>query len=217
MSGGRKNFLDLEGTPVLARTLEVFEGCAVVDRVVCVVRAGDVEYVKDEIVGKYGLGKVFNVIAGGAERQDSIYKALGEIDGDRAVIVVHDGARPFVTRDVIERTAYAAFERGAAVAAVLLKDTIKEVARDLVASTVDRHTLRSVQTPQAFRTELLKRAYERAMAEGFYATDDSALVERLGEEVVVVEGSYENIKITTDEDLLFAEAIVRSRKRAARG
>jgi 2-C-methyl-D-erythritol 4-phosphate cytidylyltransferase len=211
----KKNYLEIAGRPVLAHTLYAFEKSPLVEGVVLVVPASDEDYCRREIVEKFGLKKVFDVIAGGSERQDSVGCALKVLDRDWDVVVVHDGARPLVTAEIIDETIRAAFKEGAAITAVPLKDTVKEVTDGTVKRTVAREGVRAVQTPQAFRFKLIKKAYEKAVDEGFMGTDDSSLVERLGEKVKVVDGSYENIKITTEEDILLAECLLGRRKACA--
>jgi 2-C-methyl-D-erythritol 4-phosphate cytidylyltransferase len=208
----KKNYIELDGRPVLAHTLSAFEKSPLVGGVVLVVPASDEDYCRREIVKRFGFKKVLNVIAGGRERQDSVGCALGVLGSDWDVVLVHDGARPLVTACIIEKTIRAAFLEGAAITAVALKDTVKEVKDGKVRRTVERDKLRSVQTPQAFRLDLIKKAHEKALDEGFLGTDDSSLVERLGKKVTVIEGSYENIKITTEEDILLAEGLLRRRK-----
>lgn len=216
LGGRKKNYLEIAGRPVIAHTLSAFEKSPSVKGVVLVVPASDVGYCESSIVRKFGFKKVLNVIPGGKERQDSVacaLEVLGGGEGDWDMVLVHDGARPLVTPDLIERTLKAAYHSGAAVAAVGLKDTVKEVADDgTVKGTVERDKLRAAQTPQAFRLGLLKEAYANAASEGVAATDDSSLVERLGEKVEVVEGSYENIKITTEEDVEVAESLLKRRR-----
>jgi len=146
---------------------------------------------------------VAHIVAGGAHRQDSVRNGLAKCSLD--IIAIHDAARPMVTTEIIERSIEKAEEMGACIAAVPVIDTVKSASNDIVTSTIDRSSLYAVQTPQTFRAELIRRAYDQAFADGFYATDDAALVERLGEKVAIVPGSYENIKITTPSDLAIAE------------
>ncbi len=210
MGGRKKNYLKLLDRPVLAHTIGVFEECPLIDSIILVVPLSDIEFCREEIVRKYGFRKVFEVVAGGAERQDSVRNGLKCASG-AGIILVHDGARPLVTFRIVEDTIKAAHETGGAIAAVPVKDTIKEVAGGVVARTVPREALVSVQTPQAFRTGILLRAFKKAAEDGFLGTDESSLVERIGERVAVVEGSYENIKITTVEDMGIAEGILKKR------
>ncbi len=212
MGGRKKNYLPLSGRPVLAHTLVPFNQSPLVNEIILVVPGGDIDFCRKEIVEKFGFSKVTKIVPGGAERQDSVINGLDAVSGDFDIIAIHDGARAFVTREILEATLRAAFVNGAAVCAVPLKDTIKELAPDgFIARTVPRDTLRAVQTPQAFTPDVIRRAYRDAVRTGFVGTDSSSLVERLGLSVAIIEGSYENIKITTAEDLLIAEEILRGR------
>ncbi len=173
-----------------------------------VVPHGDEERTRRDVVERYGFKKVVGVIPGGKERQDSVRLALDMLPDSCNMVVVHDGVRPFITAELVESVLSAASTEGAAVAGVPVKDTIKEVSSGIVIRTVPRERLWSVQTPQAFRTDLLREAHEKAHGEGFYGTDDAALLERLGYSVAMVKGSFDNIKITTPEDMVFGEAII---------
>jgi len=214
MGSRKKNYLTLLGRPVLAHTLEAFERSASIDSVVVVVPAGDEAFCRNEIVSKYGFKKVAAVVAGGAERQDSVSNGIKAAGGGASIIAVHDGARPLVTPEVIERVIAAACEHGAAIAAVPVKDTIKEASGGFVRRTVPRGNLLSVQTPQAFSAGVLIQAFKKALEDGFTGTDESSLVERTGVAVKAVEGSYENMKITTPEDMDFAECVLNKRSGA---
>lgn len=211
--GGRqkKTYLALAGLPVLAHTLGALEACAAITSIIVVTAPGDEEFCLREVIEPAGIHKVTAVLPGGKTRQDSVAIGLASVPDTASVVIVHDGARPLVTVDIIERTIAAAEAKGAAIAAVRVKDSIKEVSKGVVTKTLARDTLRAVQTPQAFDRELLGRAHKRALQDGFIGTDEASLVERLGVEVTVVEGSYENIKITTPEDLLVAESILKKR------
>ena len=211
MGSQKKNYLELLSRPVLAWTLEPFEASPSVDAIIVVVPPGDEGFCREKIIGAYGFRKVIAVAAGGAERQDSVENGLRAARGGYDMVIVHDGARPLVTAAIIEATIRAAIEDGAALAGVRVKDTIKETSAGFVRATLKRESLLSVQTPQAFRVDLLEAAFKKARSEGFDGTDESSLVERTGHPVRVVEGSYENIKITTPEDLLVAEFILRKR------
>lgn len=211
MGSTRKNYLALLGRPVLAHTLAAFEAAASVDAVIVVAAPGDERYCLDEIVSRYGFRKAVAVVPGGAERQDSVRRGIEAAPSGFGYIAVHDGARPLITPDIIDRTVAAAVLSGAAIAAVAVKDTIKEASGGLVRRTVPRDGLISVQTPQAFERGLLEKAVRAAAEGGFLGTDESSLVERAGIAVSVVEGSYENIKITTPEDMAFAECVLKKR------
>ncbi|TLS48508.1 2-C-methyl-D-erythritol 4-phosphate cytidylyltransferase [Paenibacillus antri] len=206
-----KQYIPVGGKPVVVHALEAFERTASVDAVALVVGAGDEAYGR-ELVETYGLRKVVAVVSGGAERQHSVLRgleALLERRPETAWALVHDGARPLVTPDVVERCLAAAAETGASVPGVPVKDTIKIAdANGLVAGTPERSSLWAVQTPQAFRVDLLLEAHRRAAADGFLGTDDAMLVERLGVRVKIAEGDYRNIKVTTPDDLELAERLL---------
>lgn len=209
-----KTYLHLAGKPILIHTLEVFEKVPEVHEVVVVVHPEDLEFCQEEVIEAYPLKKVLRLVPGGKERQDSVYNALRvlwkhakELD----IILVHDGVRPLVDPAQVGKVVAAARRHGGAVLGIPCQDTLKRInARGEVQGTVDRRELWQIQTPQAFRAALLWRAYQEAMERGFYATDEAALVEALGETVVVVPGSPLNLKITTPDDLKIAEAILAS-------
>lgn len=211
-----KQHLPLAGKPVLVHTLEAFERMEQIHSVVLVVGPGD-EARCSAYTGQYGLRKVHAVVTGGEERQASVYQGLLALDPEVEWVLVHDGVRPFVTPDETEACLEAARAYGAAVVAVPVKDTVKIVEPDgKIASTPDRSTVWAIQTPQAFRVRDLLAAHEVAMQEGFTGTDDAMVVERTGQPVYVVRGGYHNLKITTPEDLEWAEyrlnAMERSKK-----
>ncbi|WP_018131255.1 2-C-methyl-D-erythritol 4-phosphate cytidylyltransferase [Effusibacillus pohliae] len=203
----KKPYLEIAGVPLLVRTLRALERSALIREIVLVVREEELAEAK-RLIDQYGIRKVIRYAAGGAERQDSVRNGLRMVDDAADLIVVHDGARPFVTADEIDRVIAAAAECGAATIGTPVKDTIKKVADGTVEETLPRETLFAVQTPQAFRAQLLRKAHAMAVAAGCRSTDDASLVEWTGHPVRVVEGSYRNIKITTPEDLLIAEAFV---------
>ncbi len=238
----KKQYLEIHGFPVLYFTLKAFEESNI-DRIVVVTGADEVDYVRREIVEKYGIKKVCRICAGGKERYDSVYEGLKNAAGnqkatenekatgekkatenekttgdektsDPEYVLVHDGVRPFAGKELINRMLDAVKEKKACVAAVPAKDTIKEVIDGKITKTFDRKLLYQIQTPQAFEYGLLKKAYEamyRDKEKGTApeVTDDAMLLEHYSEQkVCVVPGDYRNIKITTPEDLLFAEAIM---------
>jgi len=210
----KKNYMELSGRPVLARTLEVFEKTPQVDEIIVVTADEDLEYCRKEIVEKYGFTKVAAILGGGKERQDSVANALEYAAKNLScdIILVHDGARPLITRKIIEATVASVKEYGSGVVAMPVKDTIKEVTGDgIIRATPPREQLRAVQTPQGFLSDILIEASRAARKDNVICTDESSLVERLGIEVRVVQGSYENIKITTAEDIPLAEAILKTR------
>ncbi|MEC0371262.1 2-C-methyl-D-erythritol 4-phosphate cytidylyltransferase [Paenibacillus chibensis] len=197
-----KQYLLLQNKPIIIHTLEVFERMPLVQEIVLVTGADDIDRCSAWIA-EYGLRKVVKVIPGGRERQESVYKGLMEIGTEW--VMVHDGVRPFVEPEHVLACCRQAQLSGAAVLAVKVKDTIKQVSESgIIEATPDRRSLWAIHTPQAFRLSELKKAHELAEADGFTGTDDSMLVERMGVPVAVVEGSYTNIKITTPEDLAYA-------------
>jgi len=205
-----KQFLLLAGTPVIVHTLKAFEQCDSIHEVIVVLPAEQSAGFLS-MAGKYGLRKLARVVPGGATRAESVKRGLMSVRAATAeIVVVHDGVRPFVTVDEIDRTIGAARENGAAILVAPVTDTIKEVRNHAVMKTLDRTGLRRALTPQCFRYELLKQAYQAADVNDPSLTDESALVEQLGHRVSVVEGSARNIKITTLEDLEIAEALLRS-------
>jgi 2-C-methyl-D-erythritol 4-phosphate cytidylyltransferase len=210
MGGERaKQFLELAGIPIIIHTLKAFERCEAIQEIIVVLAAPEAAGFLS-LAGKYRLQKLSRVVPGGATRCESVLHGLQAVRATTAeIIAVHDGVRPFISAEEITRTVAAAVTHEAAVLVAPLTDTIKEVADDRIVSTVDRSFLRRALTPQCFRYSLLRRAYEVADVLDAELTDDSALVERLGTRVVVVEGSSRNIKITTPEDLIIAEAMIR--------
>ena len=204
-----KQFLLLAGTPVIFHTLKVFEQCDSINEVIVVLPAEESAGFLS-MVGKMGLRKIARVVPGGVTRADSVKRGLMAIRSATAEIVaVHDGVRPFVTVEEINDTIAAAKDTGAAILVAPVTDTIKQVRDQSVVKTLDRVGLRRALTPQCFRYELLKEAYQRADINDPSLTDESALVEQLGHSVSVVEGSARNIKITSAEDLQIAEALLK--------
>ncbi len=209
MGGGiNKVFIPLSHCPMLVHSVRRFSECQGINNLVIVTAPEEIEKVKSILEDVEGL-KPWRVTAGGTERQYSIANALAAVETDADIILVHDGARPLVECEIIEAAIAAAGKYGAAVVAVPVKDTIKQADENgFVTGTPDRKMLWSVQTPQAFSGQLLRRAYDLAAKEGFLATDDAGLVERLGVKVKIVAGNYRNIKITTPEDLVVAKALL---------
>lgn len=203
MGGIDKVFASLGGKPALAHVLDAFDKCDSVSQIVVVVNEKSLERCR-QLIAEKGLSEQFEVCVGGKRRQDSVAAGLKKLDRCEWV-VIHDGARPLVTRDLIERGLEAARETGAAVAAVPVTDTIKVAGNDrIVLETPVRQNLWAVQTPQVFRLDIITEAYKQAKGE---VTDDASLVEALGYEVKLYMGSYDNIKVTTKNDLLIAETL----------
>jgi 2-C-methyl-D-erythritol 4-phosphate cytidylyltransferase len=211
--GGKraKQFVELNGTPIIVRTLRQFELSQQIEKVIVVLPAPEVAGFQS-LIDKFALKKISRVVAGGGTRAQSVKRGLAAID-ECDVVAVHDAVRPLVTHDEIDSSVTAAAESGAAILAAPVSETIKEVADDRVVRTVARAQMRRALTPQSFRFDLLKRAYQdldALEASGVDVTDDSFLVERLGIAVTVVSGHPRNIKITTAEDLAVAEVLART-------
>jgi len=207
-----KQFLSLGGEPLIVQSLRMLQAAPVVDQIILAVPSADVEYCEHEIVSRHRFTKVTKVVVGGAERQDSVRYALAQVPPDAAIVLIHDAVRPFVTQRMIDEVVAAARKEGAAIIALPMRDTVKQVRPDgIIERTVDRTPLWLAQTPQAFRRDWIETAHRKAHAEGVRATDDAFLVEWLGHPVAVVEGSGENIKVTRPEDLVIGEAILAAR------
>jgi 2-C-methyl-D-erythritol 4-phosphate cytidylyltransferase len=210
--GRRKQLLELAGKPLAAWSLEVFARSNILEHVVIACEPEERSNFA-ELAGAIVPDKLLAIVAGGARRQDSVFAALRAVQVSVGIVVVHDGARPFVTEDLLRRVIEQARTFGGAIAAVPVKDTIKQVTESgAVLKTIPRDRVWAAQTPQAFGFDLLFEAYADAEEAGFAATDDAELVERLGSTTIsIVESSYENLKITTPEDLVIAERIAASR------
>lgn len=208
MNGVNKIFAPICGVPVAARTVSAFEKCGAVDSIIIVVKQDDLLRMQ-QLCESSGFKKVTDIVPGGSCRQASVACGMERVADDTSVVLVHDGARPFVSKACIERVVDAAYKYSAAAPAVRLKDTVKYVRQDgLVLSTPDRNSLAAVQTPQGFRADLYKEALRRFEGELESFTDDCSIMERMGNAVYIVDGEYENIKITTAEDLLYAEFLL---------
>ncbi len=209
-SNVHKQYMMLAGKPVLYYALKVFEESDVTD-IVLVTGAGEEEYCRKEIVERYGIRKVHAIVEGGKERYHSVYEGIKAAEGTDYVLI-HDGARPLVTADIIARSIKAAQKNHACVVGMPVKDTIKIVGEDGFAKeTPKRSALWQIQTPQSFSYALIADAYEKVIASGdTMVTDDAMVLEKVtGQKVRVIEGSYRNIKITTPEDLMVAEAYLK--------
>lgn len=208
MGGSRpKAFLPIGGQPILLRAALAFEAASAVDAIVAVVPEAHIQDARDVLSG---TSKLHAVVAGGLRRQDSVLAGMNQApSGFDGVVLVHDAARPFVEPGLIDAVARAALESGAALPVLGLVDTVKRVHEGRVVETLDRADLAAAQTPQGFRFALLARAYRKAFHDHVILTDEAMAVERLGETVVVVPGSARNRKITTPEDLAWADELVR--------
>jgi 2-C-methyl-D-erythritol 4-phosphate cytidylyltransferase len=203
-----KQFLKLGSHPLLIHTLAVFESWSGVEKIIVVIPEKERNRIT-EWVDRYNLKKVHRIVSGGPRRQDSVYNGLKAVGQEIDIVLIHDGVRPLVTSQLLEKCAETADHTGTAIAAIPIKDTVKEVGENkIILRTLDRNRLWAAQTPQGFRREILMKAMEQAIRDSFIGTDEASLVERLNIPVTMVEGSHQNIKITTPEDLFFAEAIM---------
>ncbi|NSL52616.1 2-C-methyl-D-erythritol 4-phosphate cytidylyltransferase [Calidifontibacillus erzurumensis] len=210
-AGMNKQFIKLNGIPVIIHTLRVFEQDEACRGIILAVNENEVS-IFQELIRDYQLNKVLNIVIGGKERQHSVYNGLKVIQERDPIVLIHDGARPFIKKRMIHELVRYAVQYDGAIVAVPVKDTIKAVRNNIVEKTVERSSLWAVQTPQAFRLSVILKAHEEAEKDQFLGTDDSSLVERLGKNVYMVMGDYENIKLTTPEDLIYGEAILANRK-----
>lgn len=208
-AGHNKLFLLLEKKPIFIHTLAVFEEDPACDGIILSVKPTEREEIKS-MLKQFGITKVISIVDGGSERQHSVAACI-ESHVNGGIVLVHDAARPFIRRAVISKLVETAKQHGAAIAGVQAKDTMKFAPLGIVEKTVDRSMLWIVQTPQAFVYELLKEASDRAKVDSFLGTDESMLVERMGHEVHIVESGYDNVKMTTQEDLVFGEILLKRR------
>ena len=206
-----KQFLKLQNKEVIAHTIDKFYKNENIGEIIVVVREDEAEFFKINIIEKYGY-KNIKIAFGGSERQDSVYNGLKMVDENCKIVLIHDGARPFVNNETIDSAIESAKENKCVIVGVPVKDTIKVIdENNNVCDTPDRSTLWSIQTPQVFDYSLIMKAHEKAREDNYYGTDDSMLMEYFGQKVKVVEGSYNNIKITTPEDLKIGEEILRDK------
>lgn len=210
--GEDKQFMKLGGKSVLARTISVFEDCGAVSDIIVVTKKESVDRVR-RLVEQYRFTKVIQVIPGGKERVESVFMGLQKISKEYGLVAIHDGARPLVTKEIVEKTIRTAQKFNAAAPAEPVTSTVKRVKNDAIVETIDRQELALVQTPQVFEASLIKGAIQKAIQDKAPITDDCMAAERIGITVHLTEGSRENIKLTTQEDMIFAEAILRSRRK----
>ncbi|MCL2766430.1 MAG: 2-C-methyl-D-erythritol 4-phosphate cytidylyltransferase [Peptococcaceae bacterium] len=205
----RKQYLDMDGIPVLGHVVKTLADSTTVDNLVLVCLPGEEDYCRSVIIEPLGVKKTINIVPGGNERQESVYNGLLALSDDTEIAVVHDGARPLLKAAELDLVVEAALKYRAATLAVPVKDTVKQADEfGFVKSTLARERLWLTQTPQAFSYALILEAHQQAILTGFKGTDDASLVEALGKPVRIVLGSYKNIKITTPDDLLLAAVLV---------
>ena len=209
-----KQYLVLKDRPIIAHTLRVFENCPFIDEIILVINPQEQEICKKRILDRFKYKKITQLVSGGDERQRSVHNGLSALDERSEIVLIHDGARPLVTSKVIERCIQGAKAYGAVSAGVPIKETIKIMTKDrFVQYTPKREDVWITQTPQAFQIDIIKQAHDFAILHEVLGTDDAMLVEHMGKKVKMVDGDYENIKITTPEDLIAAEAILGYKRR----
>jgi len=207
----RKQYLELEGVPLLSLTLKAFDKCSSIDEIILVVPAGDIGFCIEKIINPAGIQKKVTTVAGGLKRQDSVYNGLLAVEEKKSTVVIHDGVRPFVNPSSIEECIREAVLHGACILGLPASDTLKLAdGSGYIEKTLERDSVWLAQTPQAFDYSLIKKAHDSARKEGFRGTDDASLVERIGEKVRIIRGNINNIKITTPEDLAIARSILGS-------
>lgn len=203
-----KQFLKLKDKPILYYSLKAFENCEKVDSIILVASKEEVNYCKEKIIDKYEFKKVIAVVEGGEERQNSVYNGLIAANSFD-IVLIHDGARPFTNKHIIENGINYAIKYGASACGVTPKDTIKvKDENDFSVNTLDRNLIFAIQTPQCFKYDLILNCHKRLHKENIKVTDDTSIVEHFGHKVLLYEGSYNNIKITTPEDLIIGEKIL---------
>jgi 2-C-methyl-D-erythritol 4-phosphate cytidylyltransferase len=204
----KKQFLRIGDKPILFYSLHIFEQCHLIDDVILVVHQDDLAFVAQDIVDQYNFRKVRRIISGGAERQDSVFCGLQATEKKTDIVLIHDGVRPFISVNLVERGIHKCLENGSAVCAIPVSSTIKKAKDKFILSTIDRSELWEIQTPQIFKFESIYIAYEDAIKNNFAATDDAMMLERMGENVFIFEGDKNNIKITTPEDFQYANFLI---------
>jgi len=205
----RKQYMLLAGKPVVCHTLEVFDACPSIEEIYLVVPPDDLDTFSERWISSLTLQKMIHLVAGGLERQDSVYRGIQAVSGRQCeIVVIHDAVRPFVSYRIIEACISEARISGACIVGMPAMETAKLVISGQIERTLDRNTIWMAQTPQAFELSLIRTAHENARLEPFMGTDDAMLVERLGRKVRIIPGSRLNMKITTPEDLALAEGII---------
>jgi len=204
-----KQYLLLQGRPVLCHTIIAFDSCPEVDNIILVVPENDIQFCREQLLSELNLKTPVNVLAGGKRRQDSVFNGILSIDDKSGIVVIHDSVRPLVSSDMISRCIRKARTSGACILGVPLRDTLKAVdGNSVIKKTIPRESLWLAQTPQAFHYQLIRDAHEAAAKQGIEATDDAALLEWMGLPVTILGSTADNLKITTNEDLVLANIIL---------
>lgn len=201
-----KQYLKLAGKPIVFHTLKGFDRCTPITRIILTAPEADLEYCQNEIIGPANLHKPVTLVTGGVRRQDSVFNGLNTMAASEGIVLIHDGVRPFFSNELINACITGADKYGACIPAIPVFDTLKRVdSKNSIRTTLPRDQLYMAQTPQTFRLPLIIKAHAEALRQGWQATDDASLVENMGEPVHIVQGVRENLKITTPEDLAWAE------------
>jgi len=203
----RKQYLPLAGRPVLSHCLTLFEACDLINKVILVVPQEDFDYCRNKILSKFKIK--IDLVAGGKERQDSVYNGLIALGENGGIVVIHDGVRPFANKEMLKSCVRGAKKHGACIIGVPVWDTLKRVSSSQnIETTIERKNIWFAQTPQAFKYDIIRKAHENARLKGYTGTDDARLVEQMGYPVKILTGSKKNIKITTREDLKLAQMMI---------
>lgn len=212
-SGARKQYLELDGIPILSITLKAFDKSPLIDEIILVIPSDDIEFCMEKVINPAGMQKKITPVAGGLKRQDSVYNGLLAVKEKNSTVVIHDGARPFISASNIEECVRESLLHKACILGLPASDTLK-ISDDsgFIEKTFERDSVWLAQTPQAFEYGLIKKAHDRARKDGFEGTDDASLVERMGVKVRIIRGSANNIKITTPEDLDLAKSMLQAGK-----
>jgi 2-C-methyl-D-erythritol 4-phosphate cytidylyltransferase len=204
-----KQYINIANKPLIVRTIQKFYYLDCIEEIIVVISENEIDYFKKNIIERFNFSKIDKIIAGGKERQESVYNGIKNVKSDSKIIMIHDGARPFVEENIIIKAIEETQKYDATIVAVPVKDTIKSSdTNNNVSKTLKRSDLWAIQTPQTFKKELIVKAHREALNKNFLGTDDSVLVENIGKKVKIVEGNTFNIKITTREDLVISQAIL---------
>lgn len=207
-----KQYLKIRDKSILTHTIMAFDQCPYVDEIIVVIAKNEEKLFKNYVRKEYRIRKPLKLVTGGKTRQESVYNAVKEVDDRCTIIAVHDGARPIISTREIVMTIEGAERYGGCVLGVPVKETVKKINEEgLITETIERDLLYNIRTPQTFRRDILVKAHENAIEKGIVGTDDSYLVEMNGGSVKIIKGSYNNIKITTPEDLIYAQEILSHR------
>lgn len=211
MGGGNKLVMELGGMPILCRTLQVFDACDAIDGIILVCRKQDQKNYA-ALCADWNIDKIVKIVEGGPSREHSVLNGIQACDREIGYVAIHDAARPLITEEIIAEAVQQAMRDSAAAPAIAVKDSIQRIKKDKMIENIDRSSIIAVQTPQCFDIDLINAALTKAIDNGVKLTDDCGAVTAMGQPVSITKGSYENIKITTPEDIILGEAILKGRK-----